>query len=68
MSDEYITVDCIFIRCTAKAVLIDVDGNTHWIPRSCIHGADERLLDRTCEGDEINLQIFEWLVEREGLA
>jgi len=67
MSDTYVTIDCIFIRCTEKAVLIDVDGDEHWVPRSCIHGADERLLDQTNYGDEINLRVWEWLADRDGL-
>ena len=67
MSDTYITISCKFIRCTMLAVLIDVDGDEHWIPRSCIHGADERLLDDTHCDDEINLRIFQWIAERDCL-
>ena len=65
MSDTYVTIDCMFIRATEKAVLIDVDGGEHWIPRSCIHGADERRLDALNYGDAIELRIFEWVAERE---
>ena len=67
MSDTYAKIDCVFVRCTSKAVLITANEGEHWIPRSCIHGADEQTLDDASYGDEINLRIFEWLADRDDL-
>ena len=68
MSESYVKIDCTLARNpTEKAVCIDVGGDQHWIPRSCIHGADERRLDDLAVGDEIELQVFEWIAAKEGL-
>lgn len=61
--DTYVRVSGFLIARTTKAVKINDD----WIPRSCIHGADERLLDKHDIGDEIELRMFEWIAERSGL-
>ena len=66
MSDTYAKIDCVFVRCTDKAVLVRVNDNVTWIPRSCIHGADERTLDSADNGEEMNLRIFAWVAERDG--
>ena len=67
MSDNYAKIDCIFICLTGAAVCIDVNGDKHWIPRSCIHGADEIRLRDCDEGDELCLRVFEWKLEQEDL-
>lgn len=67
-SEDYCKIDCIFVRLSGGAVLIDVSGDKHWIPRSCIHGADEIRLRDCDEGDELCLRIFEWLCEKESLV
>lgn len=67
MSDAYAKVDCSFVCVTGKAVLIDIGGDEHWVPRSCVHGADETRLDTLSYGDEVELRIFQWLCELDGL-
>ena len=67
MSERYAKIDCVIVRVTQKAVLIDVNGHETWVGRSCIHGGDERRLDSLDPGDEVTLQIFQWLCENEGL-
>lgn len=70
MSDSYVGVSVILRRRTAKAVLVspfaDQDESA-WIPRSCIHGTDDRVLDAVALGDELTLRMFEWIAERENL-
>ncbi len=66
--DNYVKIDCKILRVTTKAVRIDVDGSEVWIPRSCVHGADERGLDQFNQGDEAMLRIFEWIAKVEGLV
>lgn len=67
MSDTYVPITCNFIRLTEKAVLINVEGSDHWVPRSCIHGADEIRLGDLLYDDEVTLRIFQWLVDRDCL-
>ena len=63
MSDTYVPIVCNFIRLTEKAVLINVEGDEHWVPRSCIHGGDECRLRDLLYDDEVTLKIFLWLVD-----
>lgn len=62
--DTYVRVSGELEARTPKAVKI----SGAWIPRSCIHGADERLIDQhEIGGNEIELRMFEWIAERSGL-
>ena len=70
MSDTYVSVSVILRRRTSKAVLVSPTEDRSieaWIPRSCIHGADERTLDGVDLGDEIMLRMWEWIADRESL-
>lgn len=61
--DNYIRFSGELMARTVRAVNID----NLWIARACIHGADERNIDKHDIGDEIELRVFSWLAEREGL-
>jgi len=66
-SEEYVTIVARFMRRTAKAVLLaqgDSVPRGAWIPRSCIHGVDEKQIDDAATGQELTLRIFEWIAER----
>lgn len=68
--DGYVRVTARLRDLRPKAALLaqgDAVPRGAWIPRSCIHGADDRLLDRVAPGSEITIQIREWIAEREGL-
>ena len=67
MADNYVEIDCMFVRSTLKAVLIDIGGDEFWVPRSCIHGGDEIRIPSLDSGDEVTLKIFQWFAEKEGL-
>lgn len=67
-ADNYIPITATLLAVTEKAVRIETDnGGPAWIPRSCIHGDDERSIDRTALNSEIALRVFEWKLQREGL-
>jgi hypothetical protein len=65
MSETYRTLDATICLIRPKAILVESDNHKAWIPRSCIHGGDERRLDALDPGDEVELRVFEWLVEKE---
>ena len=70
--DEYVVVSAVLRICTDKAVLLqardpNIDTKPVWIPRSCIHGVDERELDRLALDQEISIRIMEWVAQRNGL-
>lgn len=60
--ETYVRVTGMIETRTTKAVKF----NNAWIPRFCIHGADEREIDKHEIGDEIELRMFDWVAEREG--
>lgn len=73
MSDEdYITVYGTIGEIRPQAVLFSVGTPAHgcrtseWIPRSLIHGADERTLDSRFAGERSALRIFRWKVKALG--
>lgn len=67
--EKYVSVTGAMLAKTEKAVRIQTEATEDptWIPRSCIHGADDRRIDATAKGDEITLRIFEWKARAEGL-
>lgn len=69
MSDDYVTITGTLRAKTKAAVRIETeDSDPVWIPRSCIHGADDKTIDSTERDEEITLRIFEWKAEAEGLV
>lgn len=70
MGDGYVQVTATLRACRPKAVLLAIGEDVPrgaWVPRSCIHGADDRSLDRVAPGSAITIQVREWIAEREGL-
>lgn len=66
--DPYTTIPCKILTVRPKSVQIeDEHGNICWVPRSCLHGGDDRLLDDS-EGDDVQLKIRRWFAEKEGLV
>jgi len=51
-------------RSTAKAILVEIDGDEYWIPQSQIDDDSEVWQ----EGDEGVLVITEWIAEQKGIA
>lgn len=70
MSDDYVTVSVKLKARTKKAVMLSVGDTVErgaWVPRSCLHGADDKKVDEADIDDEMELRIMEWIAEREGL-
>lgn len=58
-----------FVGVTNKAVRLQVkDTGPTWIPRSCVHGGDDRELDRLEPNQEISIRIMEWVARKNGLV
>lgn len=53
-------------RETEKALLVvlEADGEEHWVPKSCIHDDSECYSMRSGAGD---LVVVQWWAEKEGL-
>ena len=60
--DEYLLT---FIRDTGEASLFETnDGNEIWLPNSQIFYYDRKTAQR---GDEVSVEIPDWLAENKGL-
>ena len=65
-NDPYTKVDCIFLASTYKAVCVGLpSGNEQWIPRSLLHGGDDKKMPDCDRGDEIVLEVREWFTEKD---
>lgn len=67
--DDYVVVSARFISASQKAVFIQPEDAPApiWVPRSCLHAADDRAIDGFDTGYEIEFRVREWLAKREGL-
>ena len=67
--DDYVTINVTIRKVTGKAVLVWVEGieDDEWVPRSCLHAADDRVLDAVEPGQSIILQVREWKARQAGL-
>lgn len=69
--DEYVRVRGWIQAVREKSVLFAVGESVRragWIPRSCIHGADDLQLDGKMVGDAMTLRIREWKADELGFT
>lgn len=65
MISETIKIKNVRCKCqTEKAILVEIEGEEHWIPQSQIDDDSEVF----SAGDEGTLVITEWIAEQKGLA
>lgn len=50
---------------TAEAVLLDIDGEKHWVPKSCCDPEEEFPSQHDGGG---SVYMVDWLAERKGLV
>lgn len=69
MLDKYETIHVNYIKQTSEAVLIysEYSESEVWIPRSLIHGADDKKIDKASEDDEIDLRVMDWFCKKNDL-
>ena len=68
MSERYVLVSVKLVRVLPRSFIVeDSGGDEHVVGRSCVHGADEREVSRTAEGEEVEFRVFEWLARKENL-
>lgn len=59
---EFSDAECIAE--TDKAILVRLDGEEHWIPKSVVHDDSEVFAN----GDAGELVVMEWFAKKNGLA
>jgi hypothetical protein len=68
--DDYVRIECTIRAIAPNAVLIEAENGVgeDWIPRTCIHGADDSdLKSRAMIGRDMSLRVVEWLAKKKGL-
>lgn len=61
---EYITIpDVVAVHETDKALLVEIEGETHWVPKSQI-SEDSEVFEDGMEGD---LVVSEWFAQKNDL-
>lgn len=58
--------DCRVVRGTDDALLIEIEGEETWVPKSIVH-ADSEIFDDD-ENSEGTLVLYEWWAEEKGLV
>jgi len=68
--DDYVRIHCRVERPPRRdAVMLSVGDSVPraaWVPRSCLHGADDLTLNKAKAGDKLTLRIREWKAEQCG--
>lgn len=68
--ETYVKCDVVIVSLarSGKAVLVysETADAQVWIPRSLIHGADDRELSQHMD-EAIELRVFQWFAEKNGL-
>ena len=62
---EYETFDAECIAETAAAILVKIEEEQHWVPKSLLHPEDNEV---AAKGDVGTLVVPLWFVEKEGWA
>jgi len=68
--EDYVTVVAIVKARTDKAVLLALGNDVmrgDWVPRSTLHFNSDRAVDDCYIGDELTIQVMEWVAEEKGL-
>ena len=63
-TDDSVTFDCTYVSETDRAVLVNVEDEEIWLPKSQV----DDLGDNNERGDELTLSIPEWLADQHGIC
>ena len=55
-------------RATDKAILVEIDGEEHWIPKSHVHDDSEVWDDAPDARGPGRLVVSQWIAEQKGIA
>ena len=62
--------ECTYVRQTAKAVLVDYEGEEIWVPKSLLRPGSptDEDLQMLTEGQDITVVLPVWFAKQEGLV
>ena len=62
---DYTTVSVEVVEVRERSVLLDRDGDEQFVPRSLVHGADDRRLEDMA-GEVMDVRVVTWKAEALG--
>lgn len=65
---EYVEILCEFKHAGRDSVLVAIEGEEHWIPRTVLSWWSEQAVDTMDRGQETSLKVAEWFAEKKGLV
>lgn len=63
----FVKVEGVFKAKTSLAILVAVDDNELWIPRSNLGIRSDMSVDDWKRGDEVTISVAEWFAQKERL-
>lgn len=64
---EYTNVQCSFKYADDNKVLIAVEGEEVWVPRTCLSYKSDNELDELTRNDDFEIQIATWKAKQLGV-
>jgi hypothetical protein len=65
--DDYVSVEAVAVKATEKAVLLKTEGDVQgWVPRSCLHGADDLFLNKPLVDELHTYRVRGWVARQKG--
>lgn len=68
MSEDYTKAEVEFKAKSSNAVLIAVDGEEFWIPRSLLSYRSDTACNSLSRGDEFTIELMTWKAIQIGLG
>lgn len=65
--ERYVEVEGKLKKRSAKAILIETELASGWVPRSCVHFSTDKMVDDMDLGDEASFKIMQWVATDRGL-
>lgn len=64
--ESYVTLEGTLVDKREKAIQLEIDDVTAWVPRSCCHFSTDSAVDRMNLGDQGSFKIMEWVATDRG--
>ena len=59
------TVEGEYLHQTDDAILLEIEGDEYWIPKSLIENLS--MVDGVVQGEEVAIELPTWFAEKEGV-
>lgn len=67
MREEYTKAEVVFKTAKPMSILIVVDDEEHWVPRSLLSYRCDMQVDRLARNEEFTIELYTWKAQQIGL-